>query len=111
VKTIVQYLSSHVGDNLVQQVLTLMIQHVMCDSVAVCRAVVEIRFLFVVVIKCSFRAIFDLSESFFSFSFNPITGLNRPRGFQEVEAPSFQDNLNMEVVRLSALRTGRLYPQ
>jgi hypothetical protein len=23
---------------------------------------------------------------------NPITGLERPRGFQEVEAPRFQDN-------------------
>ena len=42
---------------------------------------------------------------------NPITGLDRPRGFQEVEVPSFQDNQHMKVVRLSALRTGRLYPQ
>ena len=42
---------------------------------------------------------------------NPITGLNRPWGFQEVEAPRFQDNRHMKVVRLSALRTGRLYPQ
>ena len=42
---------------------------------------------------------------------NPITGLDRPRGFQEVEAPRFQDNRHMKVVRLSALRTGRLYPQ
>ena len=39
------------------------------------------------------------------------TGLDRPRGFQEVEAPRFQDNGHMKVVRLSALRTGRLYPQ
>ena len=31
--------------------------------------------------------------------------------FQEVEAPRFQDNRHMKVVRLSALRTGRLYPQ
>ena len=29
--------------------------------------------------------------------------------FQEVEAPRFQDNRHMKVVRLSALRTGRLY--
>ena len=41
---------------------------------------------------------------------NPITGLDRPWGFQEVEAPRFQDNRHMKVVRLSALSTGRLYP-
>ena len=40
---------------------------------------------------------------------NPITGLDRPWGFQEVEAPRFQDSRHMKVVRLSALRTGRLY--
>ena len=34
----------------------------------------------------------------------PITGLDRPSGFQEAEDPRFQ------VVRLSALRTDRLYP-
>ena len=37
----------------------------------------------------------------------PITGLNRPRGFQEVEVPRFQDNRHMKVVRLSAA----FYPQ
>ena len=42
---------------------------------------------------------------------NPITGLDRPRGFQEAEALRFQDNRHMNVVRLSALRTGRLNPQ
>jgi hypothetical protein len=42
---------------------------------------------------------------------NPITGLERPIGFQEVEAPRFQDNRHMKVEGLSALRTGRLYPQ
>jgi hypothetical protein len=41
---------------------------------------------------------------------NPITGLDRPLGFQEVEAPRFVDNRHMKVLRLSALRTGRLYP-
>ena len=41
----------------------------------------------------------------------PITALDRPWGFQQVEAPSFQDNQHMKVVRLTALRTGRLYPQ
>jgi hypothetical protein len=39
------------------------------------------------------------------------TGLDRPLGFQEVEAPEFLDNRHVKVVRLSALRTGRLYPQ
>jgi hypothetical protein len=33
----------------------------------------------------------------------PIIGLDRPQGLQDVEY--------MKVVRLSALRTGRLYPQ
>jgi hypothetical protein len=41
----------------------------------------------------------------------PTTGLDRPLGFQEVEAPEFLENRHMKVVRLSALRTGRLYPQ
>jgi hypothetical protein len=41
---------------------------------------------------------------------NPITGLDRPLGSQEVEAPRFLDNRHMKVVRLSAVRTGRLYP-
>jgi hypothetical protein len=38
-------------------------------------------------------------------------GLDSPLGFQEVEAPEFLDNRHMKVVRLSALRTGRLYLQ
>jgi hypothetical protein len=42
---------------------------------------------------------------------HPITGLDRPLGLQEVEASRFLDNQHMNVVRLSALRTGRLYPQ
>jgi hypothetical protein len=37
-----------------------------------------------------------------------ITGLDRPFGFQQVEAPRLLDSRHMEVVRLSALRTGRL---
>ena len=41
---------------------------------------------------------------------NPITGLDRPWGFQEVEAPIFQDNQHMKVVRLPALWAGQLYP-
>jgi hypothetical protein len=39
----------------------------------------------------------------------PLQALDRPLGFQEVEDPRFQDNRHMEVVRLSALRAGRLY--
>ena len=42
---------------------------------------------------------------------NPITGLDMPQGFQVVEVPRFQDSRYTKVVRLSALRTGRLYPQ
>ena len=38
---------------------------------------------------------------------NPYTGLDRPWGFQEIEAPRFQDNWHMKMVKLSALRTGR----
>ena len=40
---------------------------------------------------------------------NPITGLDRPWRFQEVEAPRFQDSRHMKAVRLSALRTGCFY--
>jgi hypothetical protein len=35
----------------------------------------------------------------------------RPLWFQEAEAPEFLDNRHIKVVRLSAQRTGRLYPQ
>jgi len=41
----------------------------------------------------------------------PCTGLDRPWGFQEVEASKFHDNCQMEVVRLSALHNSRLYLQ
>jgi hypothetical protein len=36
--------------------------------------------------------------------------LYKPCVFQEVEAPRFPDNRHMKVVRLSVLRTSRLYP-
>jgi hypothetical protein len=36
----------------------------------------------------------------------PLTGLERPRGFQEADATRCQDNWHMKVGRLSALRTG-----
>jgi hypothetical protein len=42
---------------------------------------------------------------------NSYTGLDRPRVFQEAEAPRFQNNRHMKVVTLSFLLTGRLYPQ
>ena len=41
---------------------------------------------------------------------NPITGLDRSWGFQEFETPRIQDNRHMKVVRLSVVRTDRLYP-
>jgi hypothetical protein len=37
----------------------------------------------------------------------PITGLDRPLSFQEVEAPRSLDSRHMKVVRLSALLTGQ----
>jgi hypothetical protein len=42
---------------------------------------------------------------------NPTRYLSRPRGFPEVEVPRFQDSRHLKVVRLSALRTGFIYPQ
>ena len=36
--------------------------------------------------------------------------MDRPCGLQEVEVPLFQDIRHMKVVRLSAVRIGRLYP-
>ena len=45
------------------------------------------------------------------FFISPVTGLEWPRVFQEVTVPRFHDKRHREVVRLSALRTGRIYPQ
>ena len=42
---------------------------------------------------------------------NPCTCLERPWGFQEVEASRFQDSRHIKVARLSALHTGRLHRQ
>jgi hypothetical protein len=47
----------------------------------------------------------------FTYKSNSITGLERPWGFQEADAPRCPDNGHMKVVRLSALCTSRLYPQ
>ena len=41
----------------------------------------------------------------------PLQAWTGPEGSKEAEAPRFQDNRHMQVVKLSALRTGRLYPQ
>jgi hypothetical protein len=35
--------------------------------------------------------------AFLMYKSNPITGLDRPRQFQEAEAPRFQDNRHMKV--------------
>ena len=40
----------------------------------------------------------------------PLQAWTGPEGFQVVETPRFQDIWHMKVVRLSAQRTGRLYP-
>jgi len=48
------------------------------------------------------------------WTIGPVVGeknSNNTRGFQEVEAPRFQDNRHIKVVRLAALGTGRLYLQ
>jgi hypothetical protein len=45
-----------------------------------------------------------------AFPIQTWTGLDRPRGLQDVETPRFRNSWHMEV-RLSALRTGRFYPQ
>jgi len=39
----------------------------------------------------------------------PITGVDSPWVFQECEAPGFQENRHINVVRLSAISTGHLY--
>jgi len=40
----------------------------------------------------------------------PLQVWTGPDLLQEVEAPRFQENQHMNVVKLSALRTGRIYP-
>ena len=42
-------------------------------------------------------------------SVNPITGLDKPWGFQQVEAPIFLGSRHKKMLRLSALHTGHLY--
>ena len=40
----------------------------------------------------------------------PLQAWTGPEGSRRFEAPRFQDNRHMKVVRLSALRTGRFLP-
>jgi hypothetical protein len=51
---------------------------------------------------------YGTSFKYYEVKSSPIKDLDRPRGFQEFEAPRFQDSRHMKVVMLSALRTGRL---
>jgi hypothetical protein len=53
----------------------------------------------------------DKEEALAPCKANPITVLNRPWVFQVFETTKFHDNWHMKMVSLSALRTGRLYPQ
>jgi len=40
----------------------------------------------------------------------PLQAWTGPEGSRSLRLPNFQDNRQMKVVRLSALRTSRLYP-
>jgi hypothetical protein len=42
---------------------------------------------------------------------NPYTGQDRPFGSKRLRLPEFIENRHMKETKLSALRTGRLYPQ
>jgi hypothetical protein len=61
----------------------------------------------VVVMKCLMRPFTILVGLPLS---NPITGLDRPLGFQEAEVPRFLYSQHMKVVRLSPLCTGCVCP-
>ena len=54
---------------------------------------------------------FNFSSGTFKGKSNLYTGLERPWGFQKAETLRFHDSRHMKVVRLSALRTDRLYPK
>jgi hypothetical protein len=60
------------------------------------------------VIQCSNNPV-HLQWGRYKLQSFPATGLERPSGFQEVEAAEFLDNRHRKVVRLSAQRTDRLY--
>ena len=63
--------------------------------------------------QCTFFGHFcvDIYNAYVVYKTNPITASESLLGLQEVEVPRYQDNRQMKVVRLSALRTCRLYPQ
>ena len=63
------------------------------------------------ILSSSSRSCLSSSLILYNLKSNPITGLDRPWGFHEFEAPRFQDNRHMKVVGLSALGTGRIYPR
>jgi hypothetical protein len=64
-------------------------------------------------VYCAVRTVFMcfvwISEQTAIFSHKAKTIHYRPLGFDDVEAPRYLDNRHLNVVRLSALRTG-LYP-
>ena len=59
--------------------------------------------------RLSLKMVWDTPKHVEVWQINRITGLDRPWGFQEFEASTFQDNRHMNV-RLSALRPGSLDP-
>jgi len=64
-------------------------------------------------LKLKWFSVRTVTQKFFVLSRWQVSlaGLVRPWGFQKVNVPRFQDSRHMKVVRLSALRTGRLYLQ
>jgi len=63
----------------------------------------------VLLVSFTNRPLYPRYETPIKGTANPITSLDRPWGFKEVDAPRFQDNRHVKVVMLSALRTDRLY--
>ena len=64
--------------------------------------------IFPVSLSCHCRLVTMYSRYRYS---SPFTGLDRPWGFQKVEAPRFQYKRHMKVVRLSALAPAAFTPQ
>jgi hypothetical protein len=92
------------SSRVVKRVFLLMFKHSSkLDIRVTCRSSCTSCVIFMYAINCEPDTQPNLNLS------NPITGLDRPRRLQEVEASRFQDNRHTKVVR-SALRTGRLYP-